>query len=250
MQIVKGYIRVSSRQQADHGYGKDLQLKAIVDLCRSRGFTLEGVYQDSAISGTEKGLEEREGFYQLIDDCVKENVKFIVVYDISRVWRDDWVRIVLKRLLLKNGINLISCNQPQYSLENEDDPTMYLIGNLLENLASFERLQIVARLKAGRKAKLSKGKFGGGGVGLGYRTENKDLVVDEKEMKLVKRIFSMKKKGLSTYAIAAKLRAEGCTGKKGGVIQPATISKVLKSKLYKGYLKYGGNLYKAPSYKI
>ena len=35
-----------------------------------------------------------------------------------------------------------------------------------------------------------------------YKRQNKDLVIDDGEMKLVKRIFRMKKKGLSTYAIA------------------------------------------------
>jgi site-specific DNA recombinase len=247
-QRVMGYIRVSSKGQ-EKGFGKDLQLKAIVDLCKSKEFKLEGVYQDSAISGTEKGIEEREGFYQLIEECSKAEIKTILIYDLSRLWRDDFTKVIVKKLLLKNGIKVISYNQPQYSLES-NDPSEYLISNLLDALATFERMQIVSRLNAGRKSKLLIGKYSGGGIGLGYKAENKDLVVDEKEMKLLKRIFLMKKRGLSTYAIASKLRAEGCTGKKGGVIQPATISKILKSKLYKGYLKYGGVLYRAPSYKI
>jgi site-specific DNA recombinase len=249
MQKVAGYIRVSSKGQ-EKGFGKDLQLKAIVDLCKSKGFFLDCVFQDSAISGTEKGLEDREGFYQLIDECTKKEIKIVVIYDLSRIWRDDYVRLILKRLLLKNGINIISCNQPQYSLENEEDPAMYLISNLLESLASFERLQIISRLKAGRRAKLAAGKFSGGGVGLGYRAENKDLIVDETEMKLVRKILRMKKKGFSTYAIAKELRNLGYRGKLGGRIEPSTIRNVIKSKLYKGFLKYGGAFYKAPRYKI
>lgn len=87
-------------------------------------------------------------------------------------------------------------------------------------------------------------------MSLGYRAENKDLVVDENEIKLVKKILSMKKRGLSTYKIAKKLREEGITGKLGGRIEPSTIRNVIKSKLYKGFLKYGGAIYKAPQYKI
>ncbi len=248
MQKVMGYVRVSSKGQ-EKGFGKDLQLKAIIDLCKMKDLKLEGVYQDSAISGTEKGIEEREGFYQLVEECNKLEIKIIVIYDLSRLWRDDFAKVIIKKLLLKNDIKVVSCNQPQYSLES-NDPSEYLISNLLDALATFERMQIISRLNAGRKSKLLTGKFSGGGVGLGYRIENKELKIDETEARLVKKIFRMKKMGLTNYAIAKKLREEGVKGKLGGKIEPSTISKVVSSRLYKGFLKYGGQFYKAPSYKI
>lgn len=248
MEKVVGYLRVSSRGQVERGYGKDLQLKAIVETCKSKGYKLDGVYFDT-ISGTEKGYEGREGFHQLIIDCNEKNIKKILIYDLSRLWRDDVTKILIKKELVKNGMSIVSYNQPQYSI-NSTDPSEYLISNLLDALATFERMSILSRLTAGRKSKLAAGKFSGGGIGLGFRAENKDLVVDENEMKLVKRILKMKKKGFSMYAIAKNLQSLGHRGKLGGKIEPSTVRNVIKSKLYKGYLKYGGALYKAPKYKI
>lgn len=60
----------------------------------------------------------------------------------------------------------------------------------------------------------------------------------------------MKRKGLSTYAIAKQLTATGIRGKLGGKIEPSTVRNIIKSKKYKGYLSYGGVVYKAPQYKI
>lgn len=247
-QLVFSYIRISSRGQ-EKGYGRELQLKAIQELCKCKGYELAGTYIDSAISGTEKGFESREAFHRMVLDCQEKQIKKILIYDLSRLWRDDVTKIFIKKELLKNGLEILSYNQPQYSMDSSD-PSEYLISNLLDALATFDRMTILSRLNAGRKAKLAIGKFSGGGVSLGYRAENKDLVVDENEIKLVKKIFAMKRKGLSTYAIAKQLTNAGIKGKLGGKIEPSTIRNVIKSKMYKGYLKYGNILYKAPQYKI
>lgn len=248
MENVVGYCRVSSKGQ-EKGYGKDLQIKEIQLLCKSKNLKLVNIYIDSAISGTEKGFESREAFHQLILDCSEQKIKKVVIYDLSRLWRDDVTKVMIKKELLKSDIEILSFNQPQYSI-NSSDASEYLVSNLLDALATFERMSILSRLGAGRRSKLALGKFSGGGVGLGFKAENKDLVIDDGEMKLVKRIFRMKKKGLSTYAIAKTLREEGIKGKLGGRIEPSTIRNIIKSKLYKGYLKYGGVFYKAPQYKI
>lgn len=247
MEIVVGYIRISSKGQ-EKGYGKELQIKSIQEVCKNKGYKLDGVYFDT-ISGTEKGYEGREGFHQLILDSNNRHIKKILIYDLSRLWRDDVTKHLIQKELRKNQMEIISYNQPQYSI-NSSDPSEYLISNLLDALATFERMSILSRLTAGRKSKLALGKYSGGGVSLGFRAENKDLVVDEKEMKLVKKILSMKKRGFSTYKIAAILRKEGFTGKLNGRIEPSTVRNVIKSKLYRGFLKYGGVLYKAPQYKI
>lgn len=247
MQVV-GYIRVSTKGQ-EKGFGKELQSRAIHELCKNNGYELSEIYIDSAISGTEKGFESREAFHRLVIDCQEKKIKKIVIYDLSRLWRDELTKILIKKELQKNEIEILSYNQPQYSMDSTD-PSEYLISNLLDALATFDRMTIFSRLNAGRKAKLAAGRFSGGGISLGFRAENKDLVRDEIEIRLVRKIFAMKKRGLSTYAIAKHLRNAGIRGKKGGRIEPSTISKVIKSKLYRGYLKYGNSLYKAPQYKI
>lgn len=248
MEKVFGYIRISSKGQ-ERGFGRELQAKAIQDLCRSKNLDLLQIYTDSAISGTEKGFEQRDAFHKMILDCEGKKIKKIVTYDLSRFWRDDVTKVLIKKEFEKNRLEILSYNQPQYTISTKE-ASEFLVSSMLDAIATFERMQIISRLNAGRASKLAQGKFGGGGVSLGYATKDKDLVIDEKEMALVKRIFRMKRKGLSMYMIAKILNEKGIRGKKGGKIEPSTIRKILKRKQYKGFVVYGGKSYKASQINI
>lgn len=74
-------------------------------------------------------------------------------------------------------------------------------------------------------------------------TNNKQLIVCEPELNVVRYIYRKKRSGWSIYKIAKVLRDNSVRGKNGGVIQCATVKKVLKCKAYKGYLKYSRKLY-------
>ena len=245
---VVGYVRLSSKGQ-ERGFGRDLQVKAIQDLCKNRNLQLVQIYVDSAVSGTEKGFDQREAFHKMIFDCNEQDIKTIVTYDLSRFWRDDITKVLIKKEFEKHGLDIVSYNQPQYSVSTKE-ASEYLVSSMLDAIATFERMQIISRLNAGRVSKLAQGKFSGGGVSLGYSTKDKDLVVDEKEMILVKKIFRMKRNGYSMYMIAKILNQQGYKGKKAGNIFPSTVRKILKRKLYKGILSYGGKCYTAKQYKI
>lgn len=247
MQVV-GYVRISSKGQ-ERGFGRELQIKAIQDLCKGKNLDLVQIYIDSAISGTEKGFVLRESFHQMVLDCSENKISTVVVYDLSRLWRCDISKSLTKKEFLKNGIEILSYNQPQYSISTKE-ASEYLVSSMLDAIATFERMQIISRLNAGRMSKLAQGKFSGGGVSLGYTTKDKDLVVDEKEMALVRKIFRMNRKGLSSYMIAKILNEKGYKGKLNGRIESVSIRRILRRKLYKGYVQYGGKLYKAEKYKV
>lgn len=245
---VVGYIRISSREQ-EKGFGKEAQLSAIKAACERGEAELAGVFIDSAISGTEKGLEDREAFFNMLKFCDLENIKLVVVLDLSRLWREDVVKFVVKKEFLKRELQLLSLNQPQYRLETTD-PSEFLISSLMETIATFEKMTMMQKLGAGRIAKLKIGGFGGGGIPLGFISKDKGLIVFEPEMNVVRFIFRKKKCGWSSYKIARTLRDNNVPGKRGGQIMPSTVQKVLRSKIYKGYLKYAGKLYLSALGKI
>lgn len=120
----------------------------------------------------------------------------------------------------------------------------------MENVAAFQRSSLVLKMNNGRESKFLKGGFGGGGIPLGFVTQNKELVVLESEMNIVRFIYRKKRGGWSVYKIAKVLRDNSVRGKNGGVIQCATVRKVLKCKAYKGYLKYSGRLYPSSLGKV
>src|SRR4030081_1226565 len=67
---VRGYVRVSTEEQASKGHGLDPQELASRSFAESQGFELIGVETDGGVSGSKKP-SERDGFrrvLQLADD--------------------------------------------------------------------------------------------------------------------------------------------------------------------------------------
>lgn len=246
---IVGYIRISSRTQ-ESGYGKDLQMKALNDYCLTNtNVELIQTFTDSAVSGTEKGLEGRKAFFELLKFCETNEVTHILVYDISRIWRDEIVAATLKRQIRKHSLEVISIQQPEYSI-GTDSPSSQLVSGIMEQISVFERGSLVLRMNSGRMSKFLAGNFGGGGLPLGFTTVNRELVVLESEMSIVRFIYRKKRGGWSVYKIAKVLRDNSVRGKNGGVIQCATVKKVLRCKAYRGYLKYSGKLYPSSLGKV
>lgn len=251
-QRVVGYIRLSSKTMEKKTFSRDLQERALQNfvLAHSDEMELEKIYVDSAISGTEKGMGERSAFFEMLKFLESNGPTKVIVYDLSRLWRDELTSAMIKRELKKRQATVVSLQQPQYSLDSES-PSEFLVSSIFESIATFDRMNLVVKMNNGRESKLLKGGFGGGGVPLGFVVKDKELVVHEKEMELVRWIYRKKRYSKwSEYKIALTLRNQGVLGKNGGQFMPATISKILKCKLYKGYLRYSGKLYPSSLGKI
>lgn len=145
---------------------------------------------------------------------------------------------MIKHELKKRQATIVSIQQPQYSLDSES-PSGFLVSSIFESIATFDRMNLI------------KGGFDGGGVPLGFVVKDKELVVPEKEMELVKWIYRKRRYSKwSEYKIALTLRNQGVLGKNGGQFMPATVRKILKCKFYKGYIRYSGKLYPSSLVKI
>jgi len=239
---VVGYARVSStRQGSEKGFGLDTQKKAITEYTQRSGMDLCDVYSD-IISGTEGSIEDRVAYWQMLRYCEKENVKKIIILDISRLFRDPATVVRVKKDLLGRSIEVYSLNQPQYSIHSQD-PSEFLIASIMDTLSSYDRLTIVAKLRAGRLEKVKQGRYPGTGIPLGFKVVNRELMIDEEELRIVKAIYHLKKRKHTTYSISKELNDANIKGKNGGRFTPTTIKRILLSKIYKGYIKYGNKLY-------
>lgn len=239
---VCGYARVSStRQGSEKGFGLDTQRKAIVEYALKHNLDLHDVYSD-VISGTEESMEARVAYWQMLQLCEKENIKKIIILDVSRLFRDSAAVVRVKKDLLSRSIEVYSINQPQYSIHSKD-PSEFLISSIMDTLSTWDRLTLVGKLKAGRLEKVKQGRYPGTGVPLGFQVHNRELIINEIELKLVKYIYRLRRRGLTAYNISLRLNAAGIVGKRGGLFTPTTVKRILKSKIYKGFIKYGNKLY-------
>lgn len=223
-----GYLRVSTDRQVDEGLGLDIQRHAIRAWCEKHGHRLVGSATDEGISGS-NGLDTRLGLADALELLRSGKAEGIVVYRLDRLARD----VVLQEQLLADvwamGASVFSTSEAegQYLKPDPDDPSRQLIRTVLGAVNTYERQMISLRMKAGRARKAERGGYVGGGIPLGMRCRDGELVTDERERSALTRIAELHSRGFSTREIAAKLEAEGFQTKRGARWHSMTISRIV-----------------------
>lgn len=101
-----------------------------------------------------------------------------------------------------------------------------MVFRLLAVLSEFERDLVGERTKAALAHKRAKGeKYGP--VPFGYREVEGRLVEVRREAQAVAEIVRMRQHGLAYRDIAARLNADGVTGKRGGQWHASTVRYVI-----------------------
>lgn len=185
-----GYIRVSTKSQLE-GYGLEQQRAAILSK-----YPDATIYCDNGISGT---VLSRAGLNGLLS--VLKAGDSLVVRELSRLWRCDFVAADIKRQLIEKQVNLIDLSDSSYQLDPKD-PTIYLFQHIREGLAQFEKMQIVAKLAAARAQKRASGNYACGRAPFGYKwtieagkNQHKLLAINPEEAEMVKQAYKLRKAG-------------------------------------------------------
>jgi len=139
-------------------------------------------YDDAAFSG---GNLERPALKQLLIDIEAGKVDVVVVYKIDRLTRSlaDFAKLV--EAFDARSISFVAVTQQFNTTTSMGRLTL----NVLLSFAQFERELASERVRDKIAASRAKGKWTGGTIPFGYRTENKKLVVDQPEAKIVRYIF-------------------------------------------------------------
>jgi len=100
----------------------------------------------------------------------------------------------------------------------DESPEGELTDGILDQLGKYERAKIAERTRRGKHRKLRQGKLVAGyspGYGYRYNAARDALVVDEEQMRTVRRIFEMVARGESFYAIIKTFEREGIRSPRG-----------------------------------
>ena len=235
------YTRKSTEEGLDMEYNSlDAQreaCEAYVASQRSEGWLLvEGRYDDGGFSG---GDLERPALKRLLADIEAGRVDVVVVYKIDRLSRSlmDFARLV--EVFERNDVTFVSVTQSFNTTTSMGRLTL----NMLLSFAQFEREVIGERIRDKFAASRKKGMWMGGWAPLGYRVENRKLVVDEPEAKIVCRIFGRFIQCGSATTIVRELAAEGVVNRYGRGIDKGMLYKLLRNRVYIGEAVHKGTAY-------
>jgi len=228
------YARVSSHSQSEKGLGIELQIHA----CRSYLLTQPDLrhvetYQDRAVSGS---TLERPSFQKLLKESAERRYDVLLIYRYDRLARDLFLQLLATRSLEANGVRIISVTEQV----NGTDATASAMKSMLGIFSELDKNILKARMMAGKARKLALGGYCGGGVPTGYSVQNKKLIINEREAKIVRAARRLRM-GRNSYAkIAAKLTAMGYKPRRAKSFSPAGIHYLLKNRVYSQTIRYGG----------
>jgi DNA invertase Pin-like site-specific DNA recombinase len=159
-------------------------------------------YDDGGHSG---GTLERPALKRLLADIAAGQVNCVVVYKIDRLTRAlmDFSKLV--DLFDKHGVTFVSVTQSFNTTSSMGRLTL----NILLSFAQFERELGSERVRDKIAASKRRGLWTGGVVPLGYKAENKQLVVAPAETALVRRIFQRFVTLRSITKVLRELDADG-----------------------------------------
>ncbi|WP_339847780.1 recombinase family protein [Paenibacillus sp. FSL W7-1088] len=225
------YIRVSTEEQVKEGYSIDAQINVLKSHFENKGYEIVNVYKDDGYSG--KNIEDRPNLKMLLADSGNGLFDMVAVWRINRMSRKQLDFLQIIDTLEKNSVAFFSLS------ENIDasTPVGKLMLQILGSFAELERNQIIENVKMGMNERAEQGKWNGGIV-LGYKSVNKQLIIDEKEATLVRYIFDLYINGKGYKAIANQLNKEGYKTKKNAFFAIPTIRTIIINPLYAGFIRF------------
>lgn len=230
-----GYLRVSTIEQKAHGFGLDVQRKAIRDAAKALNARVVQWCTDEGLSGA-LPAEKRPGLecaLSAIDEGVADG---LIVRDLDRLAREVTVQeAVIGRIWTLDHAAVFTSVPPQEVCRDDpDDPMRTAMRQMAGVFAGLERMLVAKRLRDGRRAKAAAGGHATGATPYGWRSAKRSaenpagaLVPVHAEQAALGRMRELREGGHSTREIAGVLTSEGHPTKRGGSWSSASVSRIL-----------------------
>ena len=118
------YTRVSTDRQAEEGYSLDEQEKSCKELAQRLGYQVFGIYREEGISGTSINRPKFQEMLEKCSDNQGKNIKAVLVIHTDRFARNTLEHLMVKSILHKYNVKLISALQPM--LDDSPEGNLFL----------------------------------------------------------------------------------------------------------------------------
>ena len=228
------YIRVSTDEQTE--YSPAAQLDELLKYANEHNLTVDQnfIFRDEGISG--RSAAHRPGFMRMIALAKKKPRPFDVIlcHKFDRFARSREDSVIYKALLKRDcGIRVISIKEPV----PQDDKFGVIYESMLEAMAEYYSLNLAEEVKKTMVKKAENGEYQAFAP-FGYLNQNKTLVPNEVESKMVQFIFSEFINGKSYYSIAQQLNLMGVKTHKNNPFDSRGVKYILQNPVYIGFSRW------------
>ena len=232
------YMRVSTEDQAREGFSLPEQKERLESFCKFKGYEIIDYYQDAGISA--KTGNHRPEFERLKDDIKTKRINTIVALKLDRITRSiyDWENLMT---FLDENDAYLDCVNDEINTTSANGK---MISRLLMSVSQNEIERTSERTKVGLAGAIKCGHIPHIAP-LGYKHEDKKLVIDYATKDVLVRIFDLYYNGYSYQKISNLFNEEQVLGKTNW--QDSTIVTILENEIYKGDFVHGKRT-KHPTY--
>lgn len=226
---VCAYARVSTDSKSQEDSLENQTIYYRNKIKANPAYEFAGIFADRGYTGTK---DARPEFQKMIEFCKQGKIDLILVKSVSRFARNTAIVLQYIRELKLLGVEV--------EFEEQNLKTLSMGGELmlaaLSAFAEEESRSVSENIKWRIRKKFEQGelwintkRF------LGYeKDEYGDLVINQKEAKIVRRIFEDYLNGKGSFIIAKELNTEGIPTVTGASWHDTTILEILKNEKYKG----------------
>ena len=232
------YMRVSTEDQAREGFSLPEQKERLEAFCKFKGYEIIDYYKDAGISA--KTGNYRPEFERLKEDIKSKKINTIVSLKLDRITRSiyDWENLIT---FLDENDAYLDCANDEINTTTANGK---MISRLLMSVSQNEIERTSERTKIGLAGAIKQGHIPHVAP-LGYKHENKTLVIDYSTKDVVVRIFELYSEGYSYQKISNLFNEEKVLEKDNW--RDSTIQTILENEIYKGDFVHGKRT-KNPTY--
>ena len=231
------YTRISTDENHQK-YSLDAQRDRLEAYCKSQydDYKLVKVYRDAS-TGTNM---KRSGLEEMLYAAENKLFEVLIVFRVDRLSRNVRQLAQMVETLSDYGVVLRSSTEPFDTSNSAGKMMLQMLGVFAE----FEHATIVERTRAGMERKARNGEWCGGFVPYGYQKVEGEIVIEEDEAAIVRRIFRNYVHGMKGATKIFKELNEAGFRKRSGILwENRAIINMLKNPFYTGVIRWKESIF-------
>jgi site-specific DNA recombinase len=234
MRSIVAYIRVSTEEQAQHGFSLETQREFLADYARGHQLQIVRTFEESH-SAYRPGRPQYEAMLAFLRK--RKDVSGVLVYKVDRLARNLSDYSTLEEM---DGVDIISATEALPT-----GSSGRYIGTIHAATSRFYSDQLGERVRHAAATKIIKGGLPGPApTGYVNRTDTKTIEPDPVMAPIIRTVFeTYAREDVALSALTKRARALGLQTKQGGVLGKGSLHHLLQNPIYYGKIRWGGKEY-------